>query len=142
MSDRKYGQRGYQDAGDAKRQSRDRPRREPGEGPRGRGLGVPTASILKCSRCGSEVSEVPTHDDVCKSCGSDLHTCSNCRYFDSSAPKECRQPVEVRIAAKARKNDCGFFEPKVVQEFASDSSGPTSGDATQAKAAFDDLFDF
>ncbi|MCP4205325.1 MAG: hypothetical protein GY769_25725 [bacterium] len=140
MSDRKYRQSGYQDDGDADRRSQNRPRGQPNEGPRGRGLGAPTASVLKCSRCGAKVSSLPSPGDLCRSCGSDLHTCTNCRHFDTSAPNECRQPVEVRVAAKAKGNDCSHFEPKVVQEFAADSS--SSGTATDAKAAFDDLFNF
>lgn len=142
MPDRKYRQSGYQDerAGGG---SQARPRRESREGPRGRGLGAPTRSVLKCSRCGAQVGSVPVHEDSCKSCGAALHTCTNCRHLDSAAPNECRQPIEIRVTAKANRNDCGFFEPKLVQEFASDSaSGGAQGDSRDAKTAFDNLFDF
>ena len=145
MSDRKYRQSGYKDereAGTGTRRGEAQPRQREREGPRGRGLGAPTKSVLRCSRCGAPVSAVPSPEDVCRSCESDLHTCTNCRHFDSAAPKECRKPVEVRVAVKAKKNDCGLFEPKQVMEFASDAArGGTKG-ARDAKAAFDDLFDF
>jgi len=51
--------------------------------------------------------------------------------------------VEIRVTAKAKKNECGFFEPKWLQEFASDvAPGGTKPDARDAKTAFDELFDF
>ncbi len=147
MSDRKYRQRGYDDdrrfAPESGSGPRARPRQEPRGGPRGRGLGAPKKSILKCSRCGAPVGSVPDHEDSCKSCGSDLHTCTNCRHFDSAALNECRQPVETRVTAKAKNNECGFFEPKWLQESASDvAPGDTKPDARDAKAAFDELFNF
>ena len=142
MPGRKYRQSGYQDDDGAGGRVQARPQREPREGPRGRGLGAPTKSVLKCSRCGVSVSSVPVHEDACESCGADLHTCTNCRHFDSTAPKECRQPVEIRVKAKAKKNDCNFFEPKLVQEFASDSAAGGAKRDADAKTAFDDLFNF
>lgn len=140
MSDRKYRQSGYQDGGRAVTEEKSRSRGEAPEGPRGRGLGAPTRATWKCSRCGRRLDGAPARDRSCPGCGSDLHTCTNCRHFDSSAPKECRQPVEIRIVAKAKRNDCSLFEAKMVQEFASDSS--PGGSKQDAKAAFDDLFDF
>lgn len=140
MSARKYRQSGYQDDAASSEGAVSRPGRKAVEGPRGRGLGAPTKSVLKCALCGKRVELALSEETVCRGCGSDLHTCTNCRHFDSSAPNECRESVEVRIAAKAKKNDCGLFQPKLVQEFAPDAgSGGTSQDA---KAAFDDLFDF
>lgn len=144
MSDKKYRQSGYDDdRGDArgsKTASRGGARPDSREGPRGRGLGKPTKTVSRCSRCGSTTGPEPAPEDSCKSCGSDLHTCTNCRHFDSSAPNECRQPVETRIAAKAKENECGFFATKQVQEFASDAT--PGGSKMDAKSAFDDLFDF
>lgn len=137
---RKYRQQGYQDDERGSRSrgaSGPRPQRE---GPRGRGLGKPTATRFKCARCGARVLETDVAPDaVCAGCGSDLHTCTNCTYFDTSAPNECRQPVEARIAKKSQRNECRHFQAKTVQEFASDSEGPAPSDA---KSAFDDLFDF
>ncbi len=138
---RKYRQQGYQDddrgAGGRRGPSGPRP---PREGPRGRGLGKPTATVFKCARCGTRVLDPEVAvDATCGECGSDLHSCTNCTYFDSSAPKECRQPIEARIAKKAQRNECGLFQAKTVQEFASDSGGPAPSDA---KSAFDDLFNF
>ena len=138
MSDRKYRQRGYMDDGGG-----ERPRRGPGaprprrEGPRGRGLGRPTAEVFRCATCGKQVT-APGGEltAACSACGADLHTCTNCRHFDSSAPMECRKEPPRRIAGKAKNNDCELFEAKVTQEFGSDSDRPSD-----PKAAFDALFD-
>jgi hypothetical protein len=43
-----------------------------------------------------------------------------------------------RIVAKAKRNDCEIFEPKVVKGFGSDSKAKPD----DPKAAFDALFDF
>ncbi len=136
MSERKYGQRGYMD------DDRDRPRgrSQSGppprrEGPRGRGLGKPTASVCRCAVCGESqtVSEL-TADSTCGKCGTDLYTCTHCAHFDTSASGECRRGAPY-VAAKAKRNRCELFEPKMAQEFASDSGTPKD-----AKAAFDALF--
>ena len=59
------------------------------------------------------------------------------RLIDTGARNECRAGVTERIAAKSKNNECELFEPKIVQEFDSDSGA--EGDA---KSAFDALFDF
>ena len=137
----KYRQQGYQDgdrdSGSRRSSGGPRPERE---GPRGRGLGKPTATVFKCARCGTRILETDVAADAtCSECGSDLHSCTNCTYFDSSAPNECRQPIEVRIAGKSKRNECELFQARTVKEFASDSGGVAPSDA---KSAFDDLFDF
>ncbi|HPK65808.1 MAG TPA: hypothetical protein PKX99_04420 [Thermoanaerobaculia bacterium] len=139
MSDRKYRQRGYQDddrppAG----QRKPAPRRgdEPPK-PRGRGLGMPTATIFRCAACGRPAAAPPdAFDDVCASCGAALHTCTNCRHFDSTAPRECRQPVAERVAKKAAANRCELFAPRLAQEFAREETRPSD----DPRAAFDALF--
>lgn len=134
---RKYRQRGYQEDD---RESADRKRATAPagrDGPRGRGLGAPTRSTFKCARCGVETSAAVERDSICSGCGSDLHTCSNCRHFDTSARYECRKPVADRIAAKSSRNHCPQFEPKLVKSFANDAKA----DPEDARAAFDALFD-
>ncbi len=137
MSDRKYRQRGYRDDERPRGEVARGPRPER-EGPRGRGLGAPTKTVFRCARCGTLArpgAEVgPTA--VCPKCDSDLHTCTNCRHFDTSAPGECRVAAAPRVAAKAKRNECSHFEPKATQEF---DSGSQPDDP---RAAFDALFDF
>ncbi len=139
MSDRRYRQRGYQD--DAREPAPRGPQapRERPEGPRGRGLGAPTMTVLRCARCGRRIADweagVAT-SATCPQCGSDLHTCTHCAHFDTSATFECRQPIPARIPDKAGRNDCQLFAPKLSQEHAREEGGGTK----DARAAFEDLF--
>jgi hypothetical protein len=136
MSDRKYRQRGYQDDDrGASRERRPTPPVERDPGPRGRGLGKPTASVFRCAVCGLSQSSAIAAESVCGKCGADLHTCTHCAHFDTSAPNECRRPVTQYVPSKAKRNRCELFAPKAVQEFARDAESPSS-----AKAAFDALF--
>ncbi len=145
MSERKYGQKGYQDHGGKDHGGESRGRqgggrgpgpRDQASGPRGRGLGKPTATVFRCAVCGtkSNVSDL-TQEALCGKCKTPLHTCTHCRHFDSSAVNECREPVSERIAGKAKANTCEHFAPKATKEFAAEA--PSTNDA---KAAFDALF--
>lgn len=137
MTARKYGQRGYMDDEPREKRSPRGPRPER-NGPGGRGLGAPTVTVFKCARCGGKLDATATEPGSgCPSCGDAVHSCVNCGLFDTSAPNECRGGVETRIAAKSKENDCVSFEPKRVQDFASDKSGDDD-----PRAAFDSLFDF
>ncbi len=147
MPDRKYRQRGYMDEEpreEASRPSEQKPRERP-EGPRGRGLGAPTATVFRCRMCGTrqQLSGQVTADATCSSCGNDLHTCSNCVHFDTSKPNECRRPVLQRITNKTKRNTCELFTPNTVQEFASDRPATAAADGTvvsSPRAAFDALY--
>ena len=74
---------------------------------------------------------------VCESCGDDVHTCTNCSSFDTSARFECRQEIPSPIMKKAKRNQCELFSPKTTKVF--DKDEPS---LDKAKAAFDSLFDF
>jgi hypothetical protein len=143
--DRKYRQRGYQDAD----RPQDRPRgprgpqgppRERPEGPRGRGLGAPTETVFRCNACGAkqELSGELAAEALC-ACGAALHSCSNCTHFDTSARWECRQAAAIpaRVAKKSAGNTCAAFAPKATQEF-----GKERRDPSDPRAAFDALFKF
>ena len=147
MSDRKYKQRGYQDEErheQPQRPTEERPRERP-EGPRGRGLGAPTATVFRCRMCGTrqQLAGLLPFDAACSSCGNDLHTCTNCVHFDTSKPNECRKPVPQRVTNKTRRNGCELFTPNTVQEFASDRPANNAANGTvvsSPRAAFDALF--
>ncbi len=141
MAGRKYRQKGYMDGERGREGGERRPGAPPRrEGPRGRGLGAPTESRFQCARCGREqrLAGPVVPETVCGGCGSDLHTCTNCRHFDTSARFECRQEIPERIAAKARRNTCEPFEPKETRGFAADAGRDTP---QGARAAFDALFE-
>lgn len=141
MSERKYRHRGYQDGGSYEGRREPRPTspqpRPPREGPRGRGLGAPTATVFRCRACGAKV---PWLGELalgasCRACGADLRCCANCAHFDPASRFECRKPVAERIANKVKTNSCPEFAPRTVQEFASDSAA-----RSDPRAAFDALF--
>ena len=137
----KYRQAGYKDS---ERKERSGQKGTPGgrrpksDGPKGRGLGKPSRTASRCARCGADqdLSKDVALDAVCVGCGSDLHACTNCSYFDSSAPNECRQPIVHRIARKSSRNTCEIFASKTTQEIESDRGG-----SEDPKNDFDALFD-
>jgi hypothetical protein len=146
MSDeRKYRQRGYQDSGRGSERGgsrgagRDQPPPEKKDGPRGRGLGAPTASVFRCAACGEKRSSGSgiTLETLCGRCGAPLHSCSNCIHFDTASRWECRRHAELqaRVAKKTAANACTLFTPKVTQEFGQESEKPLD-----PRAAFDALF--
>jgi predicted RNA-binding Zn-ribbon protein involved in translation (DUF1610 family) len=144
MSDRKYRHRGYQDDDydrDRQQQQRQRPtgdgaRRYDGA-PRGRGVGTPTVVAFKCARCGHEIQQMTiVADSTCPSCGSALHSCSNCNFFDTGSRFECKKPIDKRVESKTKANDCGFFKAKGVRNLKAAQPEKT----VDARSAFDALF--
>jgi len=141
MSDRKYRQRGYQDDPRDRepkpRETEKRPQAPRGYGPREpRRMNMPGfRDVVRCSRCGHVLAAEIGLDARCGRCGSDLHTCAQCTFFDTASRFECTQPIPERIAPKDARNACTFFEPRVTVERETHSTAPTD-----ARKAFDDLF--
>lgn len=147
MSDRKYRHSGYQDSGvDSQSKSRgpQPPRQERMEGaPRGRTAGGFGPEAFKCARCGAAkkiLGDVEIElDDVCYDCEADLHTCTNCKSFDTSVQWACRDDrIQERVRKKDQRNECEFFEAKLVRDLSADKSRMQTPD--DARKAFDDLF--
>jgi len=60
---------------------------------------------VRCAECGQDLS---TAFDIqvgsrCPKCSADLHTCRNCRHFDTGSRFECSQPIKERIGKKSRR---------------------------------------
>lgn len=145
MSDRKYRHKGYQDSG-VERQSGNRgdlpPRKERLEGaPRGRTAGGFGPEAFKCARCGAlqrSLGEID-RDATCSDCGADLHTCTNCKNFDTSTRWECREEeIPARVSPKDGCNDCTYFAPKIIRDLNADKARAQTPD--DARAAFEALF--
>ena len=139
MCSRRYKQKGYMDDDSPERREPKGKPKPRSDRPRGRGLGAPTETVFRCARCGTKetLSGPIAPAQTCRSCGSDLHTCTNCKHFDTSAPNECREAVTEPIAKKSTRNECELFRPKGAKEFKADS-----GKQDDPKDAFDALFDF
>jgi hypothetical protein len=153
LSDRKYKHKGYQDGGsfgnrssgggDNGRPSGPRPDPRPQrlEGaPRGRTAGGFGPEAFKCNQCGQIRQNLGdlTEDETCLRCGKDLHTCGNCRFFDTTTTWECRENIPARVPNKHARNQCTFFSPKIVRDLAADKGKTLSPD--DARKAFDALF--
>ncbi|HEY0140892.1 MAG TPA: hypothetical protein VGF48_08350 [Thermoanaerobaculia bacterium] len=153
MSDRKYKHRGYQDSGGYGSQSgssqtsrpqgpRPDPPKQRLEGaPRGRTAGGFGPEAFKCNACGNVRHSIdPVQPfDACGGCGADLHTCGNCRFFDTTTLWECRENIPARVVGKHAKNECTFFTPKIVRDLSADKMRqPQTPD--DARKAFDALF--
>ena len=96
--------------------------------------------ITRCNNCAAEIQVMERIQvtDKCRNCGTDLHTCRNCRYFDPSARNECTQPVEMRVVNKGASNFCTYFEPKLLIE--KQGSGAATTKLDSQRQAFYDLF--
>jgi hypothetical protein len=144
MSDRKYRHRGYQDDDrdrDRDSQKRQRPTTDGvkrfDSAPRGRGLGAPTHATFKCAHCGHELPDPKIRKDTtCTSCGSALHSCTNCSFFNTGARFECQKPIANRVESKSNANECKYFQSKTVH----DVKVETGGASNDPRAAFDALF--
>ncbi len=151
--DRKYRHKGYQDGGSYGNRSSggsssDRPAGPPPEprpqrmegAPRGRTAGGFGPEAFKCNQCGQirqNLGEL-TNDETCLRCGADLHTCGNCRFFDTTTLWECRAEIKTRVTGKHKANECTLFAPKIVRDLAADKGKVLSPD--DARKAFDALF--
>jgi hypothetical protein len=148
--DRKYRHKGYQDGGSFSNQGggdsrpsgpRPEPRPQRMEGaPRGRTAGGFGPEAFKCNRCGQIRQNLGdlTSEETCLRCGADLHTCGNCRFFDTTTTWECRENIPARVQGKHTRNECTFFSPKIVRDLAADKGKSLSPD--DARKAFDALF--
>lgn len=65
-----------------------------------------------CWKCGSLQVDEPMplgRESRCRACGSDLHVCRQCRFYDTSKGKSCAEPVADEVRDKERSNFCGYF---------------------------------
>jgi hypothetical protein len=133
--DRKYRQRGYDDS------RRDRPARNNSRPPETFGPKTPKLpgahEVSRCANCGKVLPTGFDPGGKCAYCGTDLHSCKQCSYFDTSQRYECSQPIPARIARKDTKNVCTFYSPRVTLER---QTAPDSFRATDPRKAFEDLF--
>jgi hypothetical protein len=144
MPDRKYRQKGYQDSARSSRSdgpSGGFPGRLEG-GPRGRGSETNRAEVFRCKGCGEKADPEFGPEAACKKCGAALHSCVQCRHFDTAAPRQCRQPIPAPLPSKSAQNACALFEAILVADLTGTKAGGTTGGTPdQARSAFDKLFD-
>lgn len=79
--------------------------------------------------------------DVCQHCGSDLHTCTDCRYYAPGKPNDCLVPGTDFVRDRETANFCEEFKPRT------ESKPPSSSEKSrrilgepEKKKTFQDLF--
>ncbi len=70
--------------------------------------------VLLCYRCGESLASLSlplSRRDLCPSCGTELHVCRMCVYFDPAATDQCREDDAERVREKETANFCDWFAP-------------------------------
>jgi len=90
-----------------------------------------------CHACRKElsVSREVGRKDECPHCHADLRCCLNCKFFDRSAPRQCREPIAELVREKNKANFCDHFN----YSDRGTAASPVS-DSTNTRKALDDLF--
>jgi hypothetical protein len=97
--DRKYGHRGYRDTEKGEKREKGHERKPPQGGPRADQFGPRTPRMVgtvtrgRCSNCGAVLTAGFDPNGRCPKCQFELHSCKQCRFFDSGAQFECTQPI-------------------------------------------------
>ena len=50
-------------------------------------------------------------NDTCEKCGKDLHSCVNCRFYDSNAHNSCKEPQSSWVTDRTKSNFCEYYTP-------------------------------
>ncbi len=74
--------------------------------------------------------------DTCPKCDSDLHSCRNCQFYDTTKHNQCAEPQAEWVRDKEAGNYCDYFSPSTSPNAGRRSSSP----AADAKKKFDSLF--
>ena len=67
--------------------------------------------MKSCHRCQHPIvsTDRPGRRDTCPSCGTDLHCCLNCAFYDTRYANACREPNADPVIDKEAGNFCEFF---------------------------------
>ncbi len=81
-----------------------------------------------CHKCGGKLEfEVKMQrTDTCVHCGTDLHCCKNCEYWDPGSYNECRERISEYVPERERTNHCTFFTFRTSERTAVDKDNVRS----------------
>ncbi|MBU8896852.1 hypothetical protein DRW03_18905 [Corallococcus sp. H22C18031201] len=66
-----------------------------------------------CAHCGRSLDIIANQvgrRDTCPGCGEDLRSCRNCRHFDPTVAKACKEPFAEVPKDKDEANFCELFQ--------------------------------
>ena len=68
-----------------------------------------------CHRCGHDIGRVERvgRRDTCLHCGTDLHCCLNCTFYDPAFNNQCRESQAERQIDKVVGNFCDYFSFRI-----------------------------
>lgn len=66
----------------------------------------------------------PGFQEVCEKCGSYLHCCCNCRFYDEFARPRCREPNADAVSDPNGMNHCEYFLFKSSRSLVDDPEDP------------------
>ena len=69
--------------------------------------------VVTCFGCANKIefSDRVGFRAECDSCGTDLHICKNCVFYDPGSYNECKEPSAEVVKEKERANYCEWFQP-------------------------------
>jgi len=90
-----------------------------------------------CHRCGKELNgpDMVSRTATCPDCGSYLHSCLNCAFYDPHTHNQCREPQSEYVSDREKANFCDFFTFRE-----SESSGKKEDEFANARKAWEELF--
>lgn len=64
-----------------------------------------------CYKCNTEWTEdnKPGFREICTKCGSDIHCCLNCTFYDSKMYDNCKEPIAEKVTEADANNFCSYF---------------------------------
>jgi hypothetical protein len=65
-----------------------------------------------CHGCGAtlDIDGTIGRRSACPHCDADLHSCINCRFYEETAPHECREPHADHYVDKIASNACDLYK--------------------------------
>ena len=65
----------------------------------------------ECFQCSADIGPLSAvgRRDHCLACGSDLHCCRNCTFYEPSQHNQCRESQAERQVDKEQANFCEYF---------------------------------
>jgi hypothetical protein len=88
--------------------------------------------------CQSCKKEIPAdlfigRQEQCPFCGTDLHRCLNCVFYERGVYNDCREGQAERVLDKSRSNFCDYFRFPAAKE---DSNTVTSDPKIKLESLF------